>query len=87
LPAVKEKLSTMLSMPKEIALDLPVLMATGRNELNIENYKNLIEFTDKLIRIRTKDSIMTIEGDNLVLRQITTENILISGRISGILYK
>ena len=87
MPAVKEKLSTMLSMPKEIALDLPVLMATGRNELNIENYKNLIEFTDKLIRIRTKDSIMTIEGDNLVLRQITTENILISGRISGILYK
>ena len=83
---VKEKISAALSLPKEIALDLPVLMATGRNELNIENYKSLLEFTDKLIRIRTKDSVMTIEGDGLVLRQITTENILISGRISGILY-
>ena len=87
MPDVKEKLSNLLSLPKEIALDLPVLMATGRNELNIENYKSLLEFTGQLIRIRTKDSVMTIEGDGLILRQVTTENILISGRISGILYK
>jgi len=87
MPAVREKLSNSLSLPKEITLDLPVLMATGRNELSIENYKNLIEFTDKLIRIRTKDSNIAIEGEGLTLRQITTENILITGRISGILYK
>ena len=84
---LKEKLSTSLSLPKEITLDLPVLMITGRKELNIENYKNLIEFTDKLIRIRTKDSIITIEGSGLMLKQITTENILINGQISGILYR
>jgi len=76
----------MLSLPKEIALDLPILMATGRGELNIENYKNLLEFTDTSIRIRTKDGVVTVEGGGLCLRQITTENILISGRISGILY-
>ena len=86
MSGVKEKLSNMLSLPKEIALDLPILMATGRGELNIENYKNLLEFTDTSIRIRTKDGVVTVEGGGLCLRQITTENILISGRISGILY-
>lgn len=83
---MKEKLTTIFSLPKEIALDLPIIMATGQNELNIENYKTLLEFTDKKIRIRIKDNIVTIDGDNLSLKQVTTENILISGRIMGITY-
>jgi sporulation protein YqfC len=83
---VKEKMAGFFSLPKEIALDLPLLMATGRNEVNIENYKNLLEFSEKKIRVRTKDGIMTIEGERLKLRQITTENVLVSGLITGILY-
>ena len=83
---VKEKMSGLLAVPKEIALDLPLLMATGRSEVNIENYKSLLEFTDKKIRIHTRDCIMTIEGERLKLRQITTENVLVSGKITGILY-
>lgn len=83
---VKEKLANILSLPKEVALDLPLVMATGRSEVNIENYKNLLEFTDKKIRVRTRDGIMTIEGERLKLRQITTENVLVAGMITGILY-
>jgi len=86
MPAIKEKLSNALSLPKEISLDLPIILATGRNEISIENYKSLLEFTDEVIRVRTKEGIMAVEGSGLILRQVTTENILISGRISGILY-
>ena len=82
----KEKLANLLSLPKEIALDLPVVTATGQGELIIENYKNLIEFTDKTIRIRTRDGTITIDGNRLILKQITSENLLIAGRISGITY-
>jgi len=87
MPKIKEKLTNLLSLPKEIVLDLPVLMATGRNEINVENYKSLIEFTETRIRIRTKDGEMAVEGEGLKLRQITTENILIYGKITGILYR
>jgi len=83
---VKEKLTNILSVPKEVALDLPVLFVTGRGEVNVENYKNLMEFTDKKIRLRTRDSIVTIEGEGLILRQVTTENVLVAGKITGILY-
>ncbi|MCL2373389.1 MAG: sporulation protein YqfC [Defluviitaleaceae bacterium] len=83
---IKEKLVSLLSLPKEIALDLPVLMATGRNEINVENYKSLIEFSETRIRIRTKDGELAVEGQGLKLRHITTENILIYGKIAGVLY-
>jgi sporulation protein YqfC len=84
--SVKEAMSEVLSIPKEVALDLPLLTATGRGEVTVENYKNLVEFTETRIRLRTKDGGMTIEGERLKLRQITTENVLISGAIAGIRY-
>ena len=83
---VKEKLTGALSLPKEITLDMPLVMATGRGEVNIENYKNLLEFTETKVRLGTREGLMTIEGERLKLRQITTENVLISGRITGIKY-
>lgn len=83
---IKQRLTNFLSLPKEITLDLPLLMATGRGEVNIENYKNLIEFTDTKIRVNTRAGSMTIEGERLMLRQVTTENVLVSGVISGIKY-
>ncbi|MCL2049910.1 MAG: sporulation protein YqfC [Defluviitaleaceae bacterium] len=83
---LKEKAVNILSLPKEIALDMPLMTATGRNEISIENYKNLLEFTETKIRIHTREGIMTIEGERLRLRQITTENVLVHGLISGIKY-
>jgi len=84
---VKEKMANTLSLPKEIALDFPILTATGRGEVSIENHKSLLEFTDARICIRTKDGTITIEGERLILRQVTSENLLIDGRISGILFE
>ena len=81
---VKEKMTGLLSLPKEITLGLPLIMATGRDEVNIENYKNLIEFTDTKIRIHTAAGMLIIEGQKLILKQVTSENILITGKIAGI---
>jgi len=84
---LKEKMTSALSLPKEIALDFPVVTATGRGELVVENYKNLLEFADAKIRIRTSESIITIEGERLTLQQITTENLSVAGRIVSISYE
>ena len=81
---MRETMTNMLSLPKEIALNLPLIMATGRDEINIENYKNLIEFTDTKVRINTAAGVLTIEGVRLTLKQITTEHVLITGKIAEI---
>jgi sporulation protein YqfC len=81
---IREKITNALSLPKEIALDMPLIVATGRGELNIENYKNLLEFSETKIRIHTSVGLLIVEGSRLCLKQITTENLLITGNISGI---
>ena len=86
MPSIKEKMAGVMALPKEIALDMPLVMATGRGEVSIENYKNILEFTETKLRIGTKEGMMVIEGERLKLRQITTENLLISGRITEIKY-
>jgi len=84
---LKEKMVTALSLPKEIALDMPVITTTGRGELSIENYKALLEFTDTKIRIRTRAGIVVVNGERLILKQITSENLLITGRVAGVSYE
>ncbi len=83
----KEKLAKSLSLPKEIVLNLPVVVWTGRNEANIENYKGILEYTDTCVRINTRAGLLVAEGTRLRLKQITAENILITGEISVISYK
>ena len=81
---MREKMTNLLSLPREIALNLPLILATGQDEVNIENYKNIIEFTDTKVRINTAAGALSIEGQRLILKQVTTEHILITGKISGI---
>ena len=84
MPSLKEKFAHLLSIPPEIALDLPTITITGRQHVIIENYKNILEFSDTHIAIRTKDGNVTITGQALRLKEITAEDLIISGRIENI---
>jgi len=81
---VKEKMTGLFALPKEIALNLPLITATGQGEINVENYKNIVEFTETKIRIQTNTGMLTIEGHYLVLKQVTSEHVLITGKIKDI---
>ena len=82
--SIREKVTGALTLPKEIALDLPLVTALGRGEVSIENYKNLLAFTDTRIRIHTSSGLLTIEGARLQLKQITTETLVITGQITSV---
>ena len=79
--SVKEHLSDLLSLPKEIILNLPQVILTGNSEVSIENYKNIIEYTDTKIRINTSSGVMLFTGSALMLKQITAEHITVVGNI------
>ena len=81
---LRKKVTNLLALPKEITLNLPLLTATGQEELSIENYKNLVEFTDTKIRINTSTGMLQVEGQRLLLKQVTTEHVLITGKICKI---
>ena len=51
---IRENISDNLKLPKEVLLGASVLHVTGQYEIYIENYKNIIEYTDTLIKLQGK---------------------------------
>lgn len=81
---VKENISEILELPKDIMLDLPKITLLGSLELSIENHKGIIEYTNEKIRVKSKEGIIKILGKDLLIKTIIKEAIIISGKISSI---
>ena len=42
------------NLPKDVVLGVPILTLTGHYEVNIENYRGILEYTEQLIRINVR---------------------------------
>ncbi len=71
-------------LPKEVVLNLPLISLTGHEELLIENYKGIIEYTDERLRVNTSAGVIRVEGRGLYLKLITSESMTINGNIMKI---
>ena len=79
-----EKFTEMLELPKEIVLNIPKITIVGNGDMIIENYKGIIEYSDARIRINTGIGTIRMNGSGLVIREITSEDIIISGEIQAL---
>lgn len=85
-PTIRERVAKMLEIPEEVASDRPKITTVGRKEVLVENYKGIIEFSNEIIRIDSNHGIITITGKNMKIREITVEDIVITGDIENIDY-
>ena len=83
---IKKKLVNALELPKEIIFNLPLITIVGNEEINIENYKGVIEYSPEKIRINTECGVLKINGEKLSFKQITAENIIVTGVIQTLEY-
>ena len=84
--SIKGHMTDLLSLPKEIILNLPLITITGSEEITIENYKNIIEYTDTKIRVNTSSGVLVIDGLGLALKALTAEYITVAGAVVKIEY-
>lgn len=82
-----EELSNRLHLPADILAGAPIITATGRNELCLENYKGIIEFNGDLIKVQTKLCRICIEGKHLNILYFTEDEMRITGYIQAIYYQ
>jgi len=78
------KLDSLLELPREVASSDIKLTLNGFDEILIENYKNILEYQDILIKVNTFEGAITIYGFNLKLDQMTDEDIKVIGKIDSI---
>lgn len=81
-----EKLARIFEIPGDVIGSRPKVTAIGRGEVLIENFKGIMDFTDGIIRINTNNGVIKVTGSALNIREITSEEIIIGGKISNIDY-
>ena len=83
-PKQYTKLDNLLELPREVTSSDIKITIIGFDEILIENYKNILEYQDVLIKVNTFDGTVTIYGFNLKLEQMTEEDIKVKGKIDTI---
>lgn len=81
-----EALSSQLNLPADILAGAPIITATGRNEICLENYKGIIEYNGSLVKVQTKACKICIEGKELNILYFTEDEMKITGFIKAIYY-
>ena len=67
-------------------LGVPILTLTGHYEVNIENYRGILEYTEQLIRINVRSGQIRITGKSLEINYYTTTDMKITGKVEKIEY-
>lgn len=83
--AFKEKLTEKSGLPKEIVLDYPKITIIGQSQLDVENYKGIIEYSETQIRLNTYLYILIIKGEDLSFEHITSSFVSVRGKITDVI--
>ena len=78
------KLNEILEIPVELSTNNPKITIVGFERVLIENYKGILEYQDYFVRLNTYIGIININGFNLNLEEMTTDDLLVTGKIDSI---
>lgn len=81
-----ESLSDSLSLPGDMLVGAPIVTTTGRCSLCIENYKGIIEYNAKVIKVQTKTGKICVEGTNLTIKYFTNDEMRVTGIVHSVTY-
>lgn len=79
-------MSDAFELPKEITLNLPKISMIGNIQMIIENHRGIIEYTPERIRVNSSIGIIKIDGKDMNLRNIASDDIIISGIVEKLEY-
>lgn len=82
-----ERAAERASIPKDLAFNSCCLTAMGQNEIVIENYRGILEYTPQRLLVLTRHCLVEVQGKRLEIAYYGKEEMKITGRIECISYK
>ena len=76
--------SDRFGLPPEILTGLPVTEITGDSAVMIEQHRGILAYCDTAVRIGVNLGAITVSGENLTIRVMNREKIILCGRIRTI---
>jgi sporulation protein YqfC len=82
--AVKARISEYAELPYDVLLNVPKITITGDIQVAVENHQGIIEYTQNRIRINTIIGVVAIDGEEMNIKNILAEEIIVLGSISRV---
>lgn len=73
-----------LEVPADTLEHVARVTVIGNSQVIVENYRVLLEFTDRLMRIATSRGEIAVRGERLAFLSIVPEELVIEGLIAGV---
>jgi sporulation protein YqfC len=79
-----ERLGVILDVPADALGTVPRVTLTGSTSLLVENHGGVLEYGERLVRIRTGRRELAVEGEGLRIRAMDRHGITVTGRIAAV---
>lgn len=83
---VMNLLTAATDSPRDVLTGVPIMTSMGGDEITVENFRGIIEYTDQLVRFQTKTGQYKISGTGLKIEYYSENEMKIRGHISAIQY-
>lgn len=84
MESIFKKMVKLSDLPLDSFLAIPKVTLYGNNDLIVENFRGIVEYSDNIVRVNTSIGLMIIKGCGLQLIEITRDDLLIEGEIINI---
>lgn len=84
--AKKVRLLESLQLPRDVCMGAMRVTLTGNSEAWVENYRGLLEYTDRAVLLQGKTCQVCFEGTGLTIDYYTNEDMKITGCIQNVRY-
>lgn len=75
------EIADVLDMPIDALCDIPRTEILGKSEVNIENFRGILDYDNNSFKINTRSGIIKIDGSDLIIDSITNEDVCVKGNI------
>ncbi len=84
---IQRRTAQLLEVPYDIALNLPRIILISNLQLYIENHHGIFFFSTERLVIELPKGKLVIIGENMVLRTILPQEIMLEGKIKSVTYE
>lgn len=77
----------LFDIPEDVVLNVPRITIIGNLQLIIENHRGLIEYTPQTIRVGAGNGQLVIDGEDLAVGSVFSEDLSVMGRFTRILFE
>ncbi|CCZ55700.1 sporulation protein YqfC [Clostridium sp. CAG:1219] len=83
----KDRFADFFELPQEILKKTTKITIVHNDSVLIEGYEKIIDYLENYIKIRCRSLEIIIDGKMLDIKEMTTEDLVVTGEIYSVNYK